>query len=73
MQLKPVTYALGVSLIFRASAFAQNVVTPETNFTFAMVPTGGVEACIPGAKGSRYDDPQPSIGRDHARRSDWAA
>jgi hypothetical protein len=37
--------------MFSASAFAQNAVTQQTNFTFTMVPTGGVEACIPGAKG----------------------
>ena len=37
--------------MFSASAFAQNVVTPETNFTFKMVPTGGVEACIKTALG----------------------
>lgn len=55
MQLRTVTYALGTtaiaSLALCTSAFAQNVVTEQTNFTFAMVPTGSTEACIPGAKG----------------------
>ena len=52
MKLPIVTYALGASLMFSASAFAQDAaVTPETNFTFQMVPTGGVEACVKTAKG----------------------
>lgn len=55
MQLKTVTYALGAaaiaSMALCTSVFAQNAVTEETNFTFAMVPTGGVEACIKAAKG----------------------
>jgi hypothetical protein len=51
MQLHTATYALGAFLAFGGSAFAQNVVTEQTNFTFAMVPTGSTEACIPGAKG----------------------
>lgn len=51
MKLQTATYALGAFLAFGGSAFAQNVVTQQTNFTFAMVPTGSTEACIPGAKG----------------------
>jgi hypothetical protein len=49
MQLRTVTYALGAFLAFGGSAFAQ--ATNQINFTFKMVPTGGVEACIPGALG----------------------
>ena len=49
MQLRTVTYALGAFLAFGGSAFAQ--ATNQINFTFAMVPTGSTEACIPGAKG----------------------
>jgi hypothetical protein len=55
MQLPNVTYALGAtaiaSLALCTPAYAQNVVTQQTNFTFAMVPTGSTEACIPTAKG----------------------
>jgi hypothetical protein len=49
MQLRTVTYALGAFLAFGGSAFAQ--AANQFNFTFSMVPTGGVEACIPGAAG----------------------
>ncbi len=50
MQLRTVTYALGATLMFSASAFAQDAVTKDTNFTFPMVATLGVESCVP-AKG----------------------
>jgi hypothetical protein len=49
MQLRTATCALGALLAFSGLGHAQ---TPgQINFTFAMVPTGGVEACIPGAAG----------------------
>ena len=49
MKLQTATYALGAFLAFGGSAFAQ--ATNQINSTFAMVPTGGVEACIKAAKG----------------------
>lgn len=48
MKLQTATYALGAFLAFGGSAFAQ--ATNQINFTFAMVPTLGVESCVP-AKG----------------------
>jgi hypothetical protein len=49
MKLQTATYALGAFLAFGGSAFAQ--AANQINFTFAMVPTGGVEACIKAATG----------------------
>jgi hypothetical protein len=51
MRLAILTHALSATAItvlaFSGSAFAQNL----TNFTFPMVPTDGVEACIRTAAG----------------------